>query len=260
MAQEPNSPQGTVQTVSKALALLELFTTDVEWLGVREIGRILDINNATVHNLLRTLASSGFVEQHPETRKYRLGLALVRLAGTKLAQLDLVKVCSPHMKALMEKTGETVTLSVLHGSELLYLAKNESTEPMRVASRVGGSAPLHCSANGKALLAFIEEPQLSQFFSQPLKRFTSETIVDSEIVRAELQDIRRLGYAVDLGGYLPGVNAVGAPIRDQTHKVVASLGIVGPASRLKEEKLTFCTIHVQEAAAEMSRLLGWNRR
>ena len=67
--------------------------------------------------------------------------------------------------------------------------------------------------------------------------------VDSEILRAELQDIRRLGYAVDLGGYLPGVNAVGAPIRDQTHKVVASLGIVGPASRLKEEKLTFCTIH-----------------
>jgi IclR family KDG regulon transcriptional repressor len=84
--------------------------------------------------------------------------------------------------------------------------------------------------------------------------------VDSEILRAELQDIRRLGYAVDLGGYLPGVNAVGAPIRDQTHKVVASLGIVGPASRLKEEKLTFCTIHVQEAAAEMSRSLGWNRR
>ena len=88
MAQKSNSPQGTVQTVSKALALLELFTTDVEWLGVREIGRILDINNATVHNLLRTLASSGFVEQHPETRKYRLGLALVRLAGTKLAQLE----------------------------------------------------------------------------------------------------------------------------------------------------------------------------
>src|SRR6478752_2688338 len=105
------SSRQPLQTVVKALATLRLFSVEREWLGVREIGRLLELNSATVHNVLRTLAGSGLVEQHPETRKYRLGLGLVKLAGTKLAQLDLVTAASGPMKELMEQTRETITLS-----------------------------------------------------------------------------------------------------------------------------------------------------
>jgi DNA-binding IclR family transcriptional regulator len=252
------SARAPLQTVIKALATLRLFTVEREWLGVREIGRMLDLNSATVHNLLRTLAGSGLVEQHPETRKYRLGLGLVKLAGTKLAQLDLVTAASGPMKELMERTRETITLSVLYGSDLLYLAKFESPQPVRVASRIGGGAPIHASANGKALLAFVPDDEVERLLAPPLRRFTSDTVTDARRIRTELRTIRTQDYAVDFGGYIAGVHAVAAPVRDSTGSVVASLGIVAPAGRLAASKVKAFATLAREAAGRISTSLGWS--
>jgi len=252
------SSRQPLQTVVKALATLRLFTVEREWLGVREIGRLLDLNSATVHNLLRTLAGSGLVEQHPETRKYRLGLGLVKLAGTKLAQLDVVTAASGPMKELMEHTRETITLSVLYGSDLLYLAKFESPQPVRVASRIGGGAPIHASANGKALLAFRPEHEIERLLVAPLRRYTPDTVVDARRIRTELRTIRTQDYAVDFGGYIADVHAVAAPVRDATGSVVASLGIVAPAGRLPASKVKSFAALARDAAGRISTSLGWS--
>jgi DNA-binding IclR family transcriptional regulator len=252
------SARQPLQTVVKALATLKLFSVEREWLGVREIGRLLDLNSATVHNLLRTLAGSGLVEQHAETKKYRLGLGLVKLAGTKLAQLDLVTAASGPMKELMERTRETITLSVLYGNDLLYLAKFESPQPVRVASRIGGGAPIHASANGKSLLAFRDDAEIERLLAAPLRRFTPDTVTDVRKLRAELRQIRLQDYAVDFGGYIAEVHAVGAPIRDATGTVVASIGIVAPAGRLPASKVKAFAALAKEAAARISTSLGWS--
>jgi len=252
------SSRQPLQTVVKALATLRLFTVEREWLGVREIGRLLDLNSATVHNLLRTLAGSGLVEQHPETRKYRLGLGLVKLAGTKLAQLDVVTAASGPMKELMEHTRETITLSVLYGSDLLYLAKFESPQPVRVASRIGGGAPIHASANGKALLAFRPEHEIERLLVAPLRRYTPDTVVDARRIRTELRTIRTQDYAVDFGGYIADVHAVAAPVRDATGSVVASLGIVAPAGRLPASNVKSFAALARDAAGRISTSLGWS--
>jgi DNA-binding IclR family transcriptional regulator len=202
--------------VVKALATLALFTTEREWLGVREISRLLDLNTATVHNILRTLAGSHLVEQHPETKKYRLGLGLVKLAGTKLAQLDVVTAASGPMKELMERTRETITLSVLHGREA------------------------------------------ERLLSSPLPRYTPATVTDARKIRNELRQIREQDYAFDFGGYIAGVHAVAAPIRDASDRVVASIGIVAPAGRLPPGKVKTFAALARHTAARISTALGYS--
>lgn len=256
MSTNSDTARQPVQTVNKALSVLELFKPDVEWLGVREISRTLAMNSATVHNILRTLSHSGFVEQDESTKKYRLGLKVVQLAGAKLAQMDLVSYSTDHMKNLKELSNETITLSILHENKLLYLAKLESSEPVRVASHVGGSAPLHCSANGKAILAFL--PNHASVLPSRLQTFTAKTVTDMTQLDIELEAIRRQGYAIDVGGYLEDVNAVGAPIFAGTRGVVASIAVIGPATRMDEVKLQMSATHVRDAAARISRALGWN--
>lgn len=246
-----------LQTVVKALATLRLFTLEREWLGVREIARLLDINSATVHNLLRTLMDTGLIEQHHETKKYRLGLGLVRLAGTKLAQLDVVTASAEPMKDLLNKTGETISLAVLYGDELVYLAKMESLQAVRVASRIGGGAPLHASAHGKSLLAFLDDDSINRLLTPPLLSYTAATVTDVRTLRAELKQIRVQDYAVDRGAYLPDVNAVAAPIRDSSGHVIASLAIVALASRFPAAKVKTYAALVKNAAGRISSALGY---
>jgi IclR family KDG regulon transcriptional repressor len=246
-----------LQTVVKALATLRLFTLEREWLGVREIARLLDINTATVHNLLRTLMDTGLVEQHLETKKYRLGLGLVRLAGTKLAQLDVVTASAGPMKELLNKTGETISLAVLYGDELVYLARMESLQPVRVTSRIGGSAPIHASAHGKSLLAFLDDGSIDRLLKPPLLSFTAATVTDVSKLRTELKQIRDQDYAVDHGAYLPDVHAVASPIRDSSGHVIASLAIVALASRFPAAKVKAYAKLVKDAAGRISSALGY---
>lgn len=253
-------PRGArlMKTVAKALAVLRKFTPERKWLGVRELSRELGMNAATAHQILSTLAANGFVEQDPETKKYQLGLGLVELAGTKLAQLDLVTVAAPLLNKLMRETGETVNLAVLYGGQALYLAKVESSQPVRVAARIGGHAPLHCSAHGKALLAFAPPDVAAEVMAAPLARFTADTVTDPPALAGELAFIRDRGYAIDIGGYIDYLNAIAAPVRDHTGAVVASVGIVAPSQRMNAEALKQSLPLVLGCAHEISVGIGWS--
>jgi DNA-binding IclR family transcriptional regulator len=160
------------------------------------------------------------------------------------------------MKELMEKTRETITLSVLYGHELLYLAKLESPQPVRVASRIGGGAPIHASANGKSLFAFQDEREIERVLTSTLSRYTPATVTDVRKLRSELRQIREQDYAVDFGGYIAGVHAVAAPIRDASNRVVASIGIVAPAGRLPRGKVKSYATLARNTAARISSALG----
>ncbi len=252
------SSRQPLRTVVKALDVLRLLNDRQEWLGVREVARLLKLNSATAHNLLRTLKAYGLVDQNPDTKKYQLGLGLVLLAGTKLGQLDLVTAATPFMKNAMEMTGETITLSVLYDQELLYLAKIEGSRPVRVASRIGGSAPLHCSANGKALMAYCSEQELDAILAKPLTKYNEKTVISPKLLREDLRQVRSRGYAVDFGAYIAEVNGVAAPIRDQSGNVIASMGIIAPANRLPQKRIKQVAGIAVEVTNKISGSLGWN--
>lgn len=247
-----------MQTADKALSILQLYNVDRQWLGVTDISTALFLNKTTVHHLLGSLIASGLIEQSEETRRYRLGLGVVKLAGIKLAQLDLVKVATPTIKALMQETGETVVLSVLYEWQTLYLAKVDSPHPVRVASYVGGRGPLHCSADGKVLLAFQSEAVRDEYLSRPLHPYTENTIVNPGRMKRELQQVRKRGYAIDSQEYISHLTAIAAAVRAGSGDVVATIGIVVPTTRMSEAQQQRVLSSVVRSANELSAHMGFS--
>ncbi|MBI3648275.1 MAG: IclR family transcriptional regulator [Actinobacteria bacterium] len=229
-------------------------------LGVTELGRRLGVHKATASRLAATLAERGLVERDPVTDKYRLGFGLIRLAGAAMAGLDLVSTARPVLEDLADRTRETVNLGVLSGDAVVYIDQITGTRSIVSVSWVGRRSPLHCTSNGKVLLAYVDEGELDRLLSRPLERPTANTIVDPDRIRTQLQEIRVRGYSQTMEELEEGLNAVAAPIRQGDGAVIAALSVSGPAFRMRPVDLPRAGRLTMEAAAAISRRLGFVER
>jgi DNA-binding IclR family transcriptional regulator len=248
-----------LQSVSRAIRALELIA-EAGSLGVTELGRALDVHKATASRLIATLAERGLLERDPVTEKYRLGFGLIRLAGAAMAGLDLVRTAHPILEDLAERTRETVNLGVLSGDAVVYVDQISGTRAIVSVSWVGRSTPLHCSSNGKVLLANMPDDERDRLLARPLERPTASTIVDVAALVAQLRDIRVRGYAQTLEELEEGLNAVAAPVRGADGQVVAALSVSGPAFRMRPVDLPRIARLTMEAAGAVSRRLGYVER
>jgi IclR family transcriptional regulator, acetate operon repressor len=246
---------GGLQSVSRALRALELIAEAGE-LGVTELGRRLDVHKATASRLVSTLAERGLVERDPTSERYRLGFGLIRLAGAAIAGLDLVRTAHPILEDLAERTRETVNLGVLSRGDVVYVDQVAGTHSIVSVSWVGRGTPLHCTSNGKALLAWMDEEGRDRLLATPLTRMTDATIVDPGVLRTQLQDVRTRGYAQTIEELEEGLNAVAAPVRGADGQVVAAVSVSGPAFRMRPVDLPRVGRLVIEAASSISRRLG----
>lgn len=250
---------GTVRAVEHCLALIDALSGNELARGVTELSGELHLAKSTVYRLLQTLVSHSYVVQDPTTGRYHLGLKFLELGGLVSDRLSIRMIAQPHLQKLMEATQETVHLGLLEGHEVVYADKIECPQTIRMYSRVGRRSPLHCTALGKALLAYQAEEVLQDLLRADLRRYTSRTITASRRLRAELQRIQAEGYALDNEEFAEGLRCIAAPIRGHTETVVASLGIAGPATRLKDVRLPALIKHVKEAADAVSADLGYKR-
>lgn len=246
-----------MKSVRNALLILRQFTHDRSEHGVTALSRALDMDKGSVHRHLRELEAMRFIERDPETRHYRLGLAVVELAGVRLSQMRFVDVAKPHLAWLWRETGETVQLSILEGESVFYLAILESPQPIRVASRVGERTPLHATAAGKVLLAHLSDERREQILAGPLRSLTPRTVTDPKQLRAELRILRQRGYAIDEEGFIPHLRAAAAPVRDSSGEVVAAVAVGGPSMRVTRRRLETISAALREAALRISRGLGY---
>lgn len=223
-----------IRSVSRALELLKTFVGAESELSLAEISRRLNLNRSTTFRLLVTLQSHGYLEQDPETRKYRLGVTCLELGSVFLNQSDIRKEALPILSGLRDGCKETVHLARLAGSEVVYLEKLDGLLPIGImGSRVGGRAPAHCTGLGKAMLAYKPESEIRQLYAQPgLRRFTPNTITDLGRLISELTYIRECGYAIDNEEHEPDVKCVAVPIWDYRQKVVGAISVSGPAGRI----------------------------
>jgi IclR family transcriptional regulator, acetate operon repressor len=249
------STNGGLQSVSRALRALELIAEAGE-LGVTELGRRLDVHKATASRLVSTLAERGLVERDPASERYRLGFGLIRLAGAAIAGLDLVRTAHPILEDLAERTRETVNLGVLSGGNVIYVDQVAGTHSIVSVSWVGRGTPLHCTSNGKTLLAWMDEEGRDRLLAAPLARLTDSTIVDPNVLRTQLQEVRARGYAQTLEELEEGLNAVAAPVRQADGQVVAAVSVSGPAFRMRPVDLPRVGRLAMEAASSISRRLG----
>lgn len=260
MRNHSESPTGGIQSVGRAVSILEMLADPGDELGVTELGRRLGVHKATASRLVATLSERGLVERNPLTDKVRLGFGLIHLAGAALAGLDLVGQAREALMDLAERTHETVNLAVLDSDRVLNIDQIAGTRSVVSVSWVGRRTQYHCTSNGKVLLAFLEEAERDRLLSLPLERRTPNTVVDPGRLRTQLEQVRVRGWAQTIEELEEGLNAVAAPVRRADGAVVAAVSVAGPAFRLRPRELPRVGRLAMDAAAAISRRMGYDER
>jgi DNA-binding IclR family transcriptional regulator len=192
---KPNYP---IKVLEKSLSVLDLLLKKGSAMNMTEIAKKLGFYPSTIHRILDTLKQWGYVEQDPHTQKYQLGLKALELGMAKLHQMDLVREATPCLKELVNQCNETVHLGVLEEGEVMYLAKEESSQTIRMISYVGKRAPLYCTALGKVLLAYMSEEEREKILEdRELLRLTEKTITDKDELEKEPNRIKKQDFALD---------------------------------------------------------------
>ncbi len=244
----------SVQSLERARQILDLLCHRERSSGVTECASRLRLAKSTVHRLLAALEQAGFVSRTADG-KYRLGLKLWELGCAAVRGLSIREVARPIMEELVRRTGETVHLSVWDQTEVVYIDKVDSPNPIRLHATLGGRAPAHAVASGLALLASQDAAMQGQVLRGPLKAFTECTITSHRQLQRRLEEIRRKGYAFSVGAWYAGSAGVAAPIRSHTGDVVAAISVAGPAERIVSRVPALVRL-VCDAAVGVSRALG----
>ena len=243
-----------IQSLARGLKILELLGQVQDGVSITELAARLGVDKASASRLVATLARYGYAEKDEQTRRYHLGPQVVSLSRSVLARLPLREAAKPFLCQLMESTGECAHLAVPAQGKVLYIDQVETPATLRVNAQVGTLNPLHSTALGKALLAFgdLELPPT-------LESFTAHTLTSSARLRKNLEQVRIQGYAVDDEEFDLGVRCIAVPVFDFRGKVVGSIGISGPATRVTPERLPELAMRVVEIGKALSERMSFIR-
>lgn len=221
----------TYQSAERVLTLLGSFDDGRTELGVTEMARSLGVHKSTASRLAMALERAGFLTRHG--KRYRLGIEIIRLGTLALQSFDIVAAMRPAMESLAQQTGETVNLAVPDGCDVLNVAEVPSSFILSASGGwTGRRTKPHAAANGKVLLAFGALPT-----PQVLERYTDHTITSEEALAAELETVRRDGYAKAVAELEEGLVAVAAPVFDPAGVCVAAMSVSGPSYRMRLETI-----------------------
>lgn len=256
-AAPPQSP-GRVQSLERALDILEVLSRSEGELGISEIGMQVELANGTVHRLLSTLARRGYARQNPLTRKYGLGLKAFALASS--ARESLGPLARPFLEELMEVSQESSNLASLDKNAVVYIEQVPAPRMVRMFTEPGNHAPLHSTGTGKVLLAYQPREVVDSVIRQTgLPRFTPHSITDARKLKLELDCIREQGYATDSEEMEEGVRCLAAPVFGADGAVLAAISISGPAGRLTEERLEELIPKIKRISAALSESLNFSK-
>jgi IclR family acetate operon transcriptional repressor len=257
-------PRGTVaahRAAARVVDILELVVTSRDGLALRELSARLDVPKSSLLPLLRTLTARGYLEQGPRG-EYRLGGKALELGMGSPAHRALPEIARPILRALMQRTGETVFLGALggDGTAVVFVDKVESEQVIRYAAGVGDRRALHATSSGKVLLAYLPAAERERILrALPLKRYTDRTVTSLPALRTALDTVRRTGICVNLDELAVGAAGIAAPIFDRDGRAAAACAIGGPTDRVRP-RLEHLTAEVQAAARAISELLGHRPR
>jgi DNA-binding IclR family transcriptional regulator len=257
-----NSPSATLEryvipNLRNASRILKLLAQTPDGYKAADIARILCVPVTTTLRIMATLQLEGFVRK-VESR-YELGPVLIHLGNASLAGIEIRTVATPVLADLTGRTDETSHLAVPCDDRALIVAVQDSSHPLRAASRPGFLAELHCSSTGKTFLAFLHRSRLEAFYgkTRPTKR-TSHTLSSLAEIRREVDLIVKRGYSIDDEEFNLGVRCLAAPVRSSDGAVVAAIGITAATVRFTRERIPEISAVVTQAAAELSRALGYH--
>jgi len=224
-----------VKSASRVLDIMELFSESNEPMSTSMVASRLKLPLSSTHGLLRTLLGRGYLIKN-QAECYALGPKFLEVGNKYVHHLDLVDFARAPMQHMREICGETISLAVLDGRDVVLVYKCESSMALRIGNPLGTRLPLHASAMGKTILATWSQKELEEFFSSSrLKRVTARTITSASRLTKYLREVRNTGIAYDLEESTEHVHAVAAAINDDRESLIYSLAIVAPEPRAKGE-------------------------
>jgi IclR family transcriptional regulator, KDG regulon repressor len=247
-----------ITALQRGLRLLQLFSESSKGLTAKQVADRSRLPVSTVHRFLTNLESAGFLNCGGDS-VYHLGIACFAIGHAALGQLDIRRVSLPYLQELNRLTRETIHLTVRHGLSAVYVEKLDSTEQLRIHSRIGAAVPLYCTAVGKVMLAYLPDEERERVLPQlALKRLTPNTVGNLQELEAELYRVRKNGYACDLEEHELHIRCVAAPIWDHAGLVNASLSITAPTVRMAVARLRQLASLIQTAGLQISHELGYH--
>ena len=240
-----------------AVKLLKTFSEGEAELGVTSLAKRLGVAKSTVYRLASTLVSEGMLEQNRENEKYRLGIALFGLGALVRQRMNVSTEARPFLFELREATNETVHLAILERTEIMYVLNLESNHAIRMRADLGSRKPAFCTAEGRSILAFQSPEFVDQVLALGLQPRTIKTDTNPANIRAAIEQARRDGFAREDEQCELGMRSIAAPIRNDTGRVVAAVGIAGPIQRLPDGTLEGFAPLVINSANIISARLGY---
>jgi IclR family acetate operon transcriptional repressor len=246
-----------ISALQRGLRLLQVFSESPGGLTAKQVAAMSRLPVSTVHRFLANLVTTGFLSRDVEGIHY-LGVACFSIGQAAAGQLDIRRLSLPYLRKLNHQTRETIHLTVRDGLSAVYVEKLDSPEPLRIYSRIGAAVPLHCTAVGKVLLAYMPIDEQTRVLSRlDLQRLTPNSVGNLADLRTELSRVRKNGYATDLEEHELHIRCAAAPIWDHSGSVQSSLSITAPAFRMPMTRLRQLAPLIQAAGLKISAELGY---
>lgn len=226
----------TIGSVIKAIEVIEFIAYSKKEVGVTEISNGLNYGSSGTYHILNTLKQCNILVQNEETKKYGLGLKLWKIGMLAYGKNHISNILRPYLRKLKDLTGETANLTILDNNHIVYIAQEESDKLVKMFTTTGAIAPLHCTAAGKVLLAYMDEEEREVMLdSIKLDKFTDKTLINKKDLIQEIETIKNMGYGFDYEEREIGVTCIAAPIFDLHGEALACITISGPTARFTEE-------------------------
>jgi len=248
-----------VKSLIKALRILDTLADYPGGLGITELSEQLKAPKSTVHRLIATLEEVGYAVFDRPTAKYLLGSKVARLGEQLNHQSSLLTFGVPALEELTRQCGEASHLAILEGTEVVYISREESKEPMRISFAMGHRAPAHCTALGKAFLAGLSDTEIRMLYKneRQLERVTPRTRTKLQDILTEAAAIRREGIAYDNEEYMSGLRCMAAPIKDFSARTIAAMSLSMFKHKMTAERKAFFRETLFRASADLSEKLGY---
>ena len=258
--EEGGRERSGIQSLERAFGILEEIARNREGISLVELSKRVGLHNSTTFHLVKTMVALGYVQQLRESKRYRIGRHLFTLAAGALDEIELVNLATPVLETLTRATGECSHFAVRSGDNVVVLARTAGSGMFQMVDNVGVMRPAHCTALGKVLLAAFSPEQLDRYLAtHELRAFTPKSIIERDVLKREIDAVRRSNIGFDDGEFDAEARCVAVPVRDFTGRIAGAIGISAPIWRLSIESLQEKAAQVRAAAVDLSRELGFGR-
>lgn len=244
-----------VRSVSRAISILEVLAEEGKPLGLVAISQLTKLNPTTAYRILQTLLKHSFVVQNQVDGKYSLGFRVFQI-GNNVRQISVIRqIARPFLQTLMERARETANMAVRDDLQVTYVEQVTGLHFLRTFTEVGRGAPLHATAVGKALLFDFSQSEWERLEQNKLKKYTQNTITSISELKKEIEISEKRGYTIDFEEFEKGMSCIGAPIYSSDGKILCSISISGPITRLSKKRIENLVPLIVSTAAEISQAL-----